>query len=165
MYRQPPVSRKNALRNLRQLTDIIIKPADKGSTVVVLSEEHYIKEADQQLNDQRYYQKLDVDPTPRYSPEIKSFINSMFTRGQIDKKKLKSTWFLTTRGQRDSTFYLKFISLAILVDRLCLQMVSRQKTSHILWIVFCNHSRLLFQPTSGTPLTLSTGSEGYHYYL
>ena len=43
------------LNNLRQRTDIIIKPTDKGSAVVVLSKEDYIKEANRQLIDQTYY--------------------------------------------------------------------------------------------------------------
>ena len=76
-----------------------------GSTVVMLSNEDYIKEADRQLNNQRYYLKLNVDLTPKFVTEIKSFINSMFTRGQINKK-IKSTWLLTIRGQQDSTLYL-----------------------------------------------------------
>ena len=66
---------KNALQNLREHTDIVIKPANKGSTVVMLNKEGYIKEADRLLNNQRYYQNLDVDPTPRYASEIKSIIN------------------------------------------------------------------------------------------
>ena len=81
----------NALQNLWQRTNIVIKHVDKGSAVVVLSREYYIKEADQQLNNQSYYKKLNSDPTPRYEWEIRSFINSMFTRGQIKKKKLKIT--------------------------------------------------------------------------
>ena len=46
-----PSVERNALRNLQQRTDIVIKPADKGSAVVMLSKEDYIKEADRQLND------------------------------------------------------------------------------------------------------------------
>ena len=60
-----PSTERNVLRNLWQRTDIIIKLADKGSAGVVLSKEDYIKEADRQLNNQNYYQKLDADPTHR----------------------------------------------------------------------------------------------------
>ena len=66
---------RNALRNLWQYTDIVIKPADKGSALVVLSKEDHIKKAEQQLNNQSYYQKLNKNPTLRYTSEIKSFIN------------------------------------------------------------------------------------------
>ena len=41
-----PSEERIALRSLRQRTDIIIKPADKGSAVVTLSKTDYIKEAD-----------------------------------------------------------------------------------------------------------------------
>ena len=44
MYRQPPVHERNALQNLQQPTDIVIKPADEGFVVVALSKEDYIKE-------------------------------------------------------------------------------------------------------------------------
>ena len=54
-----------ALRGLRQRTDVVIKPADKGSAVVVLSKEDYIDEAERQLNNRAHYAPLNADPTPR----------------------------------------------------------------------------------------------------
>ena len=39
-----------ALRQLRQDAHLIIKPADKGSAVVVMDREHYIQEAERQLD-------------------------------------------------------------------------------------------------------------------
>ena len=50
-----------------------------------------------------YYQKLDADPTPQYASEIKSFINSMFTRRQIAKQTKK---YLTPDHSRTARFYL-----------------------------------------------------------
>ena len=41
---------RSALHDLRQRNDIIIKLFDKGSMVVMLSKEDYIKEANHQLN-------------------------------------------------------------------------------------------------------------------
>jgi hypothetical protein len=43
-----PVER-TALRNLRSNEDIVIKPADKGSAVVVMDKSAYIREAERQL--------------------------------------------------------------------------------------------------------------------
>ena len=74
-----------ALCKLWQRWDVVIKPADKGSAVVVLSKKDYINEAERQLNNHAHYTKLHIDPTPRFILEIKSFINSMFAKGQIDK--------------------------------------------------------------------------------
>ena len=65
-----PSKERTALNNLRQSTDIIIKLADKGSSVVVLSKVEYIKEADRELKDQTYYQQLTVDLTTQHVPEI-----------------------------------------------------------------------------------------------
>ena len=53
-----------ALHRLRQRTDVVIKPADKGSAVVVLSKEDYINEAERQLNNHAHYVRLNADPTP-----------------------------------------------------------------------------------------------------
>ena len=39
-------SERIALRELRQHTDVVIKPVDKGSAVVVLSKEDYTNEAE-----------------------------------------------------------------------------------------------------------------------
>ena len=52
-----------ALQSLKKRDDIIIKPADKGSAVVVVDREHYISEAERQLNDSNFYTSLDHDPT------------------------------------------------------------------------------------------------------
>lgn len=47
-----------ALRELMHNKHIVIKPADKGSMVVILSREQYIQEVERQLNDTVYYRKL-----------------------------------------------------------------------------------------------------------
>lgn len=46
-----------ALQTLKNLDDIIIKKADKGSTVVILDKESYIAEANRQVSDERFYKK------------------------------------------------------------------------------------------------------------
>ena len=58
-----PPEERSALKSLRQRTDLVIKPADKGSAVLVLSKEDYIKEANRQLNESVYNRKLSADPT------------------------------------------------------------------------------------------------------
>ena len=98
-----PSDERLALKHLRQRTDIIIKPADKGSAVVVLSKEDYIKEADRQLNESVFYRKLSADPTSQYSTEVKQCVDSMFRRGLIDKR-VKD--FLVPHHPRAARFYL-----------------------------------------------------------
>ena len=74
------------LQSLRKRSDIIIKPEDKGSAVVVLSRADYIKEADRQLSNELHYQKLSADPTTHHTTKIKEFVHLMFSKGSIDKK-------------------------------------------------------------------------------
>ena len=52
-----------ALHSLQRRSDIIIKPVDKGSAVVVMDRDHYFSEAERHLNDLTYYKLLDHDPT------------------------------------------------------------------------------------------------------
>ena len=55
-----------ALRRLRERierSEIVIKPADKGSAMVVMSYDDYVKEAERQLGNSNYYQLLIKDPT------------------------------------------------------------------------------------------------------
>ena len=66
--------------------DMTVNPADKGSIVVMLSKDDYIREADQQLNNESYYQKLIVDPRSQQMSEAKKFVDSIFNRGVIYKR-------------------------------------------------------------------------------
>ena len=61
---------RSALRNIQERYDIIIKPADKGSVVVVMEKTTYIQEAERQLSDWRFYEKLDSDPTLDFTQKI-----------------------------------------------------------------------------------------------
>ena len=65
-------SEQRALRTLHERKDIVIKPVDKGSAVVILSKEAYIKEATcmRQLN-VSHYRKLPSDPMMKNATEIR----------------------------------------------------------------------------------------------
>ena len=56
-------SEREALNNLKNRTDIVIKPADKGGALIIMNSKDYLKEGSRQLNDTNYYQKLNMDPT------------------------------------------------------------------------------------------------------
>ena len=89
--------------NLRRRRDIVIKPADKGSTVVVISKEDYINKVQQQLNDTNYYQKLNKDPTSSYITEIRRVVTMMFDKGLINKNTKN---FLIPDSPRIARLYL-----------------------------------------------------------
>ena len=76
---------RQALRTLRRRQDIVIKPADKGSAVVVWSKKDYIKEAERQLGNENHYRKLEKDPTSTYTAEIKNVVQKMYSNGAIEK--------------------------------------------------------------------------------
>ena len=49
---------RQALRNPKRKTEVVIREADKGSAVVVMSRERYIAEANRQLSDTDVYQQV-----------------------------------------------------------------------------------------------------------
>nr|XP_022316718.1 uncharacterized protein LOC111120285 [Crassostrea virginica] len=74
---------RSALQSLKNRDDIVIKKADKGSTVVVLDKDKYIAEAHRQLSDERFYMKLDSDPTEEFSATITKTLDEMYKKNEI----------------------------------------------------------------------------------
>lgn len=74
---KPNISKEltQAMFDLINNQDIIIKPADKGGAVVVLNTEDYIKEGLRQLNDIEYYVRTTQDPTQIFQKEINQYID------------------------------------------------------------------------------------------
>ena len=58
---------RQALYDLKNDKNIVIKGADKGSAVVVWDTEDYIKEAEKQLGDSDVYEEVPDDPEPLIS--------------------------------------------------------------------------------------------------
>ena len=94
---------KMALIALKNRTDIIIKPADKGSSVVVMDRDQYISEAERQLNDNTYYQLLDHDPTTEFATQVAETVNKMHDKGYITDKNME---YLLVEKPRAGRFYL-----------------------------------------------------------
>ena len=72
-----------ALRQLRQDPHLIIKPADKGSAVVVMDREHYIREAERQLNMPEYYRTLDEPMYLTTANEINQILAQLLRLGYL----------------------------------------------------------------------------------
>lgn len=98
-----PREQREALNSLRTRKDIIIKPADKGSGVVVMDRQQYIDEGMRQLSNHTNYKPLDSDPTGTFSKDIQRTLDDMRERDQISKKAHK---FLSPRDCRTARFYL-----------------------------------------------------------
>lgn len=93
-----------ALRHLRQNKNIVIKPADKGSAVVIMDREAYIKEAERQLNQVQYYKKLNQPIFLETTPEIKIILSKLKEQGYINRK--QETYLMGPDNPRPRYFYL-----------------------------------------------------------
>ena len=90
---------KTALQDLKRCNDIIIKPADKGSAVVVWKRDLYIQEANYQLSDNRSYQHLDAGPIQQDQKIVKNTIKDMIASCELPPmaKHLVVTTLCTSR--------------------------------------------------------------------
>ena len=66
-----------ALQQLQNHKDIVIKPADKGGKIVIWPTDHYIQEAQRQLSDKKYYQLQNKDHTISTAYEISTFLTHL----------------------------------------------------------------------------------------
>ena len=76
---------RSAIHTLKNNKDITIKPADKGSAVVILNTTDYIAEATTQLNNPKFYKKMDHDPTQDHHLEVQKVLKEMLDREEIDQ--------------------------------------------------------------------------------
>ena len=72
-----------AIKNLTNNNQIIIKPADKGSAVVIMNRKDYITEGYKQLSDTNFYNKVDTDLTAHHMQIVQRHITKMYLDGQI----------------------------------------------------------------------------------
>ena len=95
--------------------DIVIKPADKGGSIVIMNTKDYTAEAERQLNNPDHYEKLQEDP----------IINSTLTSGTSSTKlgdlTLLTTPHITiykqrTPGYQPSISFQKFIKKTTQAD-------------------------------------------------
>ena len=61
----------------------MIKKADKGSNVVIQNVDYYIKESLRQLGDEKFYKKLDYDPTEEFRNNIHKELEHMFADKEL----------------------------------------------------------------------------------
>lgn len=68
---------RKALKELKQNDSIIIKPADKGSAIVIMDKKDYIQEGMRQLSDTEYYKQLQVPIYTQTKTQINSILKLM----------------------------------------------------------------------------------------
>ena len=79
-------SERQALKELKMMHHITIKPADKGSAVVLQNTMDYIAEGLRQLRDAKFYRESPVDLTEVHVAQITSVVTEMFNNKEISKK-------------------------------------------------------------------------------
>ena len=80
---------RKALKQLQKRTDIVVKPADKGSGTVVLDYNWYVNECLRQLNDNKFYERQTKDLTNKIQERIKVYTSRLHSDEFIDDKTLK----------------------------------------------------------------------------
>ena len=107
-YRQP--RKKNlskegyrSIKSLKNNSDIIMKPADKGSAIVILDKQYYINEGERQLHNNQFYEETETDLTGEVIHRVNLYVNNMLQRGQISQN---ISNYLTTDIDRTQQFYL-----------------------------------------------------------
>lgn len=94
---------RKSLQTLRRNEDIIIKPADKGGSIVIMNKEDYIKEANRQLDNRQHYRKLYTDPTIAWKQEIDEILQAGEDLEILTPKERKN---IITKHPRTSSFYM-----------------------------------------------------------
>ena len=91
-----------SLISLRQRTDVVIKPADKGGAVVVWDRNLYKQEAERQLSDSTFFERLDRDFTVDYNKTVSEVVEQAITKGELPASAVN----LVVENPRTSRFYL-----------------------------------------------------------
>ena len=79
---------EKALRSLLRRDDLVVKPADKGGAVVVMSRDFYVTEAKRQLEDGTFYQKEPGDLTSSNVDLMKEVISDEISKGNLPSSAL-----------------------------------------------------------------------------
>ncbi|XP_048589460.1 uncharacterized protein LOC125573153 [Nematostella vectensis] len=80
---------RQALNDLKNNRDIIIKKADKGTTTVICDTSTKIKEGTEQLLDEKFYQPLSKPIVEETAKKVQRIVDSLRTGGFIDKMTYK----------------------------------------------------------------------------
>ena len=94
---------RQAIRQLKQRQDIIIKPADKGSGTVVMDKTWYIDECNRQLSDTKFYKRLNEDTTADIQKRVTYYVNRMHKDKLISDK---TRQYLIQTDVKPGRFYI-----------------------------------------------------------
>lgn len=79
---------RKALSRLKNNQDIIIKPADKGSKIVIMDKNQYLTEANRQLNNTKHYRPLAHSLQLETQEQIRRIVRELWERRAITAKQM-----------------------------------------------------------------------------
>lgn len=74
------------LYKLKTNHNLVVKPADKGGSVVIMDRDQYILEAERQLKDPAFYKELEKPLYPQTKGEVKQILESLHKQKYINAK-------------------------------------------------------------------------------
>lgn len=95
---------RRALNQLKQNQDIVIKPADKGSKIVILDRTQYLLEAQRQLNNTLHYQPLSHTLQQETQRKIRELVTKLYEEKYITAK--QRNYLFGPDTPRPRKFYL-----------------------------------------------------------
>lgn len=94
----------NALKSLQNNSSIVIKPADKGSAVVIMDRDQYIWEGNRQLMDKKYYTQLKKPIYPETAPMVEKIVQKLYEKKFINAK--QKSYLIGQAEPRPRRFYM-----------------------------------------------------------
>ena len=76
---------KNAFYSLLHNEDIVIRPADKGSGIVIVDKTEYIQRLHKEMTDSGSYEEIPGDLTETATKTVRKLVNRMYKEGVINK--------------------------------------------------------------------------------
>lgn len=74
------------IRELQQNKNIIFKPADKGSKIVILDKHQYVLEANRQLANGKYYRAIENSIQQNTQFQVRSIVSKLYNKKYITAK-------------------------------------------------------------------------------
>ena len=99
------IKQLQAIKDIKHNKDIMVLPADKGGSIVVMETNNYIKEANRQLTDPKYYKPLESSLTQDNYDNISAILKNMLKHKQINNKQFNYL-LRPTHTIKDRRFYL-----------------------------------------------------------
>jgi uncharacterized protein (UPF0297 family) len=99
-----PYEERQALIELSKNSEIVIKPADKGSATVIMLKDNYKREAQRQLSNPKHYQKLSKPLWQNNCSKFNEILQKLLDSKKITEKQHK--YLFAKLESKPRTFYL-----------------------------------------------------------